>query len=218
MRTSFAVLALSAAAIVAAQSAIDEGRERYYFFFTNPSRCSSATGCTDEQPPCGSQNRTCGDKTCGTWGGMQNVCCNAVHSGSSTEDCGPWKDTLEKADIKTAGTAATTTEPDVLCSDSENYIISVPDLSGRNICCPKGRDSVVQLQYNDLLNNVTVVGARCIPAVGGTSNAPSGDKSDPPSTTGTSSGSSSSSSPNAASRLQGAFALAPIALLALAGL
>ncbi|KAF3909039.1 hypothetical protein ABW21_db0201081 [Orbilia brochopaga] len=218
MRTSFAVLALTAAATVAAQSSIEEGKERYFFYFTNPAPCSSV-GCQSDQPTCGAKDHTCGDKSCGTWGGMQNVCCNAVHYGDSTMDCGPWKDTLENANIKTVGTAAVTTDPNVMCTDQQNYILSIPDESGRNICCPVGTDSIIQLNYNDLRNNLTVVGARCIPPVGGTSASttasPNGDKSDPPSVTGTS---AAKSSPNAASRLQNVFALAPIALMALAGL
>ncbi|KAJ6257647.1 hypothetical protein Dda_7434 [Drechslerella dactyloides] len=216
MRASAVLLAFIAATAVTAQSnAIDEAKVRYYFFFSNPSKCSSSSGCTSEQPPCGSANMTCGDKTCGTWGGKANVCCNAVHSGTTTEDCTPFKDTLEKADIKTIGEAPVTTEPDVFCADNQNWIVSVPDQSGRNICCPHGRDSLVQLQYNEFLNNVTIVGARCIPAQANSASATSGSKSDPTST-GSSSG--GASSPNAASRLQNAFALVPIALMALAGL
>ncbi|KAK6532872.1 hypothetical protein TWF281_007044 [Arthrobotrys megalospora] len=217
MRTSIVILA--AATAVAAQSPlIEEYAQRYDFWLNPPSACSSgSSGCVALK--CGTGQCQFG-KSCGTWAGMANTCCEARHGGD-TFGCGEFEDLLKGFNLKSGGDAADLTESGMsTCPDGSVFLLSNQDDRTRSYCCPFGKDGVVAVDYGQFLNNLTIQAVRCIPGV-----RTSTGGSDSPSTTAssgsparTSTGATGSSTPNSANTLKNVFALAPIAFMALAAL
>ncbi|KAK6342936.1 hypothetical protein TWF718_008314 [Orbilia javanica] len=213
------ILLATAAAVYAQNSVIEEYGQRYDFWLNPPSRCSN-TGCSATK--CGSGQCQFG-VSCGTWAGKANSCCEVRHAGK-TSDCAEFKDVLEDFSFTSDGDAAILTEPGMqTCGENEAFLLSNQQDRTRSYCCPFGQDGVVSVDYGEFLNNLTIVGVRCIPRVKvETGDTPS---TGTPTTTGgtgspasTSSGSTASSSPNAANTLKNVFALVPIALMALTAL
>ncbi|KAK6335949.1 hypothetical protein TWF730_003324 [Orbilia blumenaviensis] len=211
MRSSLVFLAT--AAVVYAQSPlIEEYARRYDFWLNPPSNCSN-TGCVATE--CGGGQCQFG-KSCGTYAGKKNTCCEARHGGKNLP-CDEFEDLLENFNLKSDGEAATLTAPDVACSTDQVFILSNQIERTRSYCCPFGREGVVSVDYGEFLNNLTVESVRCIPAVSGSVESPSKtDGSESPARTST--GATGSSSPNSANTLKSIFALAPIALMAIAAL
>ncbi|KAF3919635.1 hypothetical protein ABW20_dc0104765 [Dactylellina cionopaga] len=219
MRSEITLFALGTAIAVTAQnSVINDYGNRYFFWLNNPTACGSG-GCVGA--PCGSGQCQFG-VTCGTWAGVKDSCCEARH-GAENLDCTPWKDVLEDFDFDTSGSAVARLQNNEYCANDQNFILTDPNPNARdNICCPQGMDAVVWINWPKTLNNITLEGVRCIPAVEGSSASGSGSGSSPSSSggstspTSTNSGSSGSSTPNAASRLQNVLAIIPAAFMVLA--
>ncbi|KAK6505647.1 hypothetical protein TWF481_007538 [Arthrobotrys musiformis] len=218
MRPTFVILAT--AAVVYAQSPLIEEYARRYDFWLNPPSNCGRNGCVSTK--CGTGQCQFG-KTCGTWAGVPNTCCEARHGGQTLE-CTEWKDILEDFNIKSDGDAAVLTEAgESSCGEDKVFIISDQIERTRSYCCPFGREGVVSVDYGEFLNNLTITGVRCIPAVEQSTATPSSTgtttgtgSSETPARTST--GATGSSTPNSANTLKNVFALAPIALMALAAL
>ncbi|KAK6504256.1 hypothetical protein TWF506_002460 [Arthrobotrys conoides] len=216
-----AVILLATAAAVYAQSPlIEEYQRRYDFWLNPPSNCSTgSSGCVATK--CGTGQCQFG-KTCGTWAGMANTCCEARHAGKVGE-CTEYEDVLERFNLRSGGDPAILTAAGTPCADDQVFIVSDQVDRTRTYCCPFGRDGVISVDYGEFLNNLTIVGVRCIPPVKAATGGGSGDT--PSTTTGgsgaparTSTGATGSSTPNSANTIRNIFALAPIALMALAAL
>ncbi|EWC46020.1 hypothetical protein DRE_04813 [Drechslerella stenobrocha 248] len=221
MRYSFAILALTGAVTVAAQGGstpyLDEIKQRRWFQLANSIPCTNCASI--ERIRVCSDNRYCINGGCGTWGGVANSCCSTTSYGVSHGNCTAFTDLLDDVNIKTVGSDAVTTASGVYCTQDQNFVTSIPS-DGRNVCCPKGMDGIVQFRFSDTGSNTT------LPAVaGGTST--SGSKTEPSgsaATSGTASGggSSNTASPNAAAAARPwnmlALALVSVGFVALASL
>ncbi|KAF3940944.1 hypothetical protein ABW19_dt0205408 [Dactylella cylindrospora] len=225
MRVSIPLFALTIIAGATAADILEELAARRWFWLSNPGKCGT-NGCS--RPTCGASDKQCGyDEDCGTWAGIANSCCKVL-GGDPDLTCGTYGDVIENFSFSSGGEPTIVTEADVFCAADQNFVVSIPDLSGRNVCCPMGKDAIIQLEYDENLTDVELKNSKCIDPVESTSGSTPSDE-DEPSTSGTGSStpsstasttdaaSSSSSSPNAASKVQ-AFALAPIAFMALAAL
>ncbi|KAF3223233.1 hypothetical protein TWF191_006514 [Orbilia oligospora] len=212
-----AIIILATAAFVSAQSSLIEEYARRSDIWLNPPSNCGRTGCVSTK--CGTGQCQFG-LTCGTWAGAANTCCEVRHGGKTTQ-CTEYKDLLGDFNLKSDGDAAILTAAETPCADDQVFILSDQVDRSRSYCCPFGRDGIVSVDYGEFLNNLTIVGVRCIPPI----MPPTASGDMPSTTTGgsgsparTSTGATGSSTPNSANTIRNIFALAPIAFMALAAL